>query len=74
ERNRAHTVSELALELLIPRLLNMLSHFLFAQLNPNDPCDPSKIPLATCPRYDERINIFNSACSRFFAPNDLSGI
>ncbi|KIK35056.1 hypothetical protein CY34DRAFT_17283 [Suillus luteus UH-Slu-Lm8-n1] len=72
--NCARTVSELALELLIPRLPNMLSHFLFAQLNPNDPRDPSEIPLVTCPQYDERIKIFNSACSRFFAPNDLSGI
>ncbi|KAG2743052.1 hypothetical protein P692DRAFT_201841927 [Suillus brevipes Sb2] len=67
-------LSKLALELSIPQLPNMLSHFLFAQLNLNDPRDPSEVPLATCPQYDKRINIFNSACSRFFAPSDLSGI
>ncbi|KAG1796311.1 uncharacterized protein HD556DRAFT_1467804 [Suillus plorans] len=74
QRNRARTVSALALELSIPQLPNMLSRFLFAQLNPNDPRDPLQIPPADCPQYDERISVFNSACSRFFAPSDLSGI
>ncbi|KAG2036220.1 hypothetical protein BDR03DRAFT_934555 [Suillus americanus] len=69
-----HTVSKLALELSTPQLPNMLSCFLFAQLNPNDPCDPLQVPLANCPQYDERIHIFNSVCSRFFAPSNLSGI
>ncbi|KAG1878335.1 hypothetical protein F4604DRAFT_1580134 [Suillus subluteus] len=74
KHNRARTVSKLALELSTPQLLNMLSRFLFAQLNPNDPRDPLQDPLANCPQYNERIHIFNSACSRFFAPSDLSGI
>jgi hypothetical protein len=58
---------------LIPQLPHMMSCFLFAQLNPNDQRDPSEVPLATCPQYD-KINIFNSACSRFFSPSDHSGI
>ncbi|KAG1720918.1 uncharacterized protein EDB91DRAFT_1240359 [Suillus paluster] len=67
-------LSELALELSTPQLLNMLSRFLFAQLNPNNPRDPLQVPLANCSQYDERIHIFNLACLRFFAPSDLSGI
>jgi len=48
--------------------------FLFEQLNPNDHRDTSEIPLAACPHYDSRIYVFNSACARFYAPSDLSGI
>ncbi|KAG0693860.1 hypothetical protein DFH29DRAFT_815943 [Suillus ampliporus] len=65
---------EVALKLSIPHLPNLLRHFLFSQLNPDDPRDPSEVPLACCPQFDDKINIFNSACSRFFAPSDLSGI
>jgi hypothetical protein len=52
----------------------MLSHFLFGQLHPNDSHDPSQVTLAKCPQCDKKISIFNSACSRFFTPSDLSGI
>ncbi|KAG1824263.1 hypothetical protein EV424DRAFT_1346032 [Suillus variegatus] len=74
EHNHACTAAALALELSIPHFLNILQHFLFAQLNPNDPCDPSEVPLAFCPQFDSKISVFNLACSRFFAPSDLSGI
>ncbi|KAG1850415.1 hypothetical protein F4604DRAFT_1883666 [Suillus subluteus] len=67
-------LSALVLELSIPQLPNMLCCFLFVQLNPNDPRDPLQIPPADGPQYDERISVFNSACSRFFAPSDISGI
>lgn len=74
ERKRAHTIAALAIELSIPHLSNLLRRFLFGQLNPNDPHDPSEVPLAYCPHFDDKISVFNSACSRFFAPSDLSGI
>ncbi|KAG1831200.1 hypothetical protein DFJ58DRAFT_671432, partial [Suillus subalutaceus] len=61
-------------ELSIPQFSNLLRHFLFSQLNPDDARDPSEVPLTRCPKYDEKINVFNSACSRFFAPSYLSGI
>ena len=51
----------------------MVRQFLFEQLNPNDHCDMSEIPLSACPHYDDRIYVFNSAWSRFYA-SDLSGI
>ncbi|KAG2154335.1 uncharacterized protein EDB93DRAFT_1326904 [Suillus bovinus] len=74
QRKRARTIAALAIELSIPHLSNLLRRFLFGQLNPNDPRDPSKVPLAYCPQFDDKISVFNSACSRFFAPSDLSGI
>ncbi|KAG2054280.1 hypothetical protein BDR06DRAFT_1050585 [Suillus hirtellus] len=63
-----------SIELSIPHLLNLLQHFLFGQLNHNDSCDPSKVPLPYCPQFDNKISVFNSACLRFFVPSDLSGI
>ncbi|KAG1896333.1 uncharacterized protein F5891DRAFT_1130305 [Suillus fuscotomentosus] len=74
EYKRARTIAALAIELSIPHLSNLLRHFLFGQLNRNDPRDPSEVPLAYCPQFDDKISVFNSACSRFFAPSDLSGI
>ncbi|KAG1826670.1 hypothetical protein EV424DRAFT_1509611 [Suillus variegatus] len=74
QRKRARTIAALAIELSIPHLSNLLRHFLFGQLNPNDPRDLSEVPLAYCPHFDDKISVFNSACSRFFAPSDLSGI
>ncbi|KAG1894945.1 uncharacterized protein F5891DRAFT_1130746 [Suillus fuscotomentosus] len=62
-----------ALELSIPRLPDLLAQFLFQQLHPDDHCDPCDVPLAECPRYLNKILVFNSASSRFYAPSDLSG-
>ncbi|KAG0693757.1 hypothetical protein DFH29DRAFT_1038013 [Suillus ampliporus] len=77
-----HESSSTSLKLSILHLPNLLRCFLFSQLNPDDPHDPSEVPLACCPQFDNKINVFNSACSRFFAlpsskktaPSDLSGI
>ncbi|KAG1882348.1 hypothetical protein F4604DRAFT_1879473 [Suillus subluteus] len=74
QRNRARTPAALAVELSIPQLPNLLRRFLFTQLSPDDPRDPSEVPLTCCPQYDDKISVFNSACSRFFAPSDPSGI
>ncbi|KAG1767859.1 hypothetical protein EV702DRAFT_1182058 [Suillus placidus] len=73
-KKRAQTVLALAEELDIPHLPDLLGHFLFQQLHPDDPRDSSDIPLAECPRYLNKISVFNSASSRFYAPSDLSGI
>lgn len=72
-KRRAQSVPALSEELGIPRLSDLLAQFLFQQLHPNDPCNSSNIPIATCPRYDGRISVFNSASSHFYAPSDFSG-
>ncbi|KAG0691538.1 hypothetical protein DFH29DRAFT_884213 [Suillus ampliporus] len=48
EHKCACIAAALALELSIPHLPNILQCFLFGQLNPNDPHDPSEVPLACC--------------------------
>ncbi|KAG1906308.1 uncharacterized protein F5891DRAFT_1182556 [Suillus fuscotomentosus] len=70
----AQTIPALAEELNIPSLPDLLRCFLFQQLHPKDPRDPSNIPLTECPLYLSKISVFNSASSRFYAPSDLSGI
>ncbi|KAG1722877.1 uncharacterized protein EDB91DRAFT_1240170 [Suillus paluster] len=70
----AQTVPVLAEELQIPRLPDLLGHFLFQQLHPDDDHDPSDIPLAECPHYLNKISVFNSASSRFYVPSDLSSV
>jgi hypothetical protein len=71
---RGQTVPALADELHTPHLPDLLRCFLFQQLHPDDPRDPSDVPLAECPLYLSKIAVFNSASSRFYAPSDLSGI
>ncbi|KAG2052654.1 hypothetical protein BDR06DRAFT_1009285 [Suillus hirtellus] len=44
------------------------------QTHPDDPHDPSDIPLAECPLYLSKIAVFNLASSRFYVLSDLSGI
>ncbi|KAG1813070.1 hypothetical protein DFJ58DRAFT_850696, partial [Suillus subalutaceus] len=43
-------------------------------LNPDDQRSPSEVPLASCPQFDGKIHVFNSASSTFYAPSDHSGI
>jgi hypothetical protein len=74
QRRRARTLPALGAELGVPNLVTLTRHFLFNQYHPNDDRDPTDIPLSDCPRYDGSINVYNSACARFFAPSDLSGI
>ncbi|KAG1747268.1 uncharacterized protein EDB91DRAFT_1235985 [Suillus paluster] len=61
-------------ELTIPHLYNLLHRFLFEQVNPDDQRSPSEVPLASCPQFDGKIQVFNSASSTFYAPSDRSGI
>jgi len=74
ERKRARTIPELSAELSIASLPILLRRFLFEQLSPDDPRTPFDIPLAECPRFDGKIQVFNSASSTFYAPSDRSGI
>ncbi|KAG2739139.1 hypothetical protein P692DRAFT_201730063, partial [Suillus brevipes Sb2] len=48
--------------------------FLFKQLHPNNQRSASDIPLTACPQPDNKIQVFNSACSTFYAPSNCSGI
>jgi hypothetical protein len=74
EHRRSHTLPALAVEIGVFNLVDLTRRFLFSQYNPDNARDPMEICLSDCPRYDGRINVYNSACARFFAPSDLSGI
>ncbi|KAG1743374.1 hypothetical protein EDD22DRAFT_958799 [Suillus occidentalis] len=74
QRKRARTIPELSTELSIPNLYNVLRRFLFEQVHPDDQRPPSEIPLSRCPRFEGKIQVFNSASSTFYAPSDRSGI
>ncbi|KAG2080026.1 uncharacterized protein F5147DRAFT_749411 [Suillus discolor] len=64
----AQTIPALSAELAIPHLhlYNILRQFLFEQVNPNDQRSPSEVPLASCLRFDGKIQVFNSASSIFY--------
>ncbi|KAG1864362.1 hypothetical protein F4604DRAFT_1882080 [Suillus subluteus] len=62
------------LKLAIPHIYNILRRFLFGQVNPDDERSPSEVPLALCPQFDGRIQVFNFMSSTFYAPSDHSGI
>ncbi|KAG1720890.1 hypothetical protein EDB19DRAFT_1962911 [Suillus lakei] len=74
EHKCARTIPDLSAELTIPHLYNILHQFLFGQVNPDDERSPSEVPLAHCPRFDGKIQVFNSVSSTFYAPSDHSGI
>ncbi|KAF8134320.1 Sec63 Brl domain-containing protein [Boletus edulis] len=74
QRRRAHTLPALAAELGVANLVTLTRRFLFDQYHPDDDRGPTEIPLSDCPYYEGRINVYNSACARFFAPSDLSGL
>lgn len=74
ETKRARNVLALADELHLPSLPALIRRFLYEQTRPDNALDAYDVPLAACPRYEGKISVFNSACSRFYAPSDLSGI
>ncbi|KAI6146976.1 hypothetical protein EDD17DRAFT_1767457 [Pisolithus thermaeus] len=73
QRARAKNVGALAAELGVPEIPTILCRFLHSQLHPTDTRNPEDIPLYECPFFDGKIRVYNSACSTFFAPSDLSG-
>ncbi|KAF9238354.1 hypothetical protein BU15DRAFT_88408 [Melanogaster broomeanus] len=68
-RNRAKTSHALAIELGIPSLPSLITHFLSEQLHPESQPTRSGLLPFTGP-----IKIFNSAIATFVAPSDPSGI
>ncbi|KAG1866578.1 hypothetical protein DFJ58DRAFT_714545 [Suillus subalutaceus] len=83
ETKRARSVLALADELHLPSLPALIRRFLYEQTRPDNTLDALSsylrvlsydVPLAACPRYEGKVSVFNSACSRFHAPSDLSGI
>jgi len=67
-------VAALAAELDIPHFLSLLCYFLHLQLDPTDTRHPEEILLEECPFYNGKLRVYNSACSTFFAPSDLSSV
>ena len=63
----------LAHEVAVPDLRRLIQHFLFTQLNQDDPRDPADVPTGSLPRHEGKLQVFNSAAATFFAPSDLSG-
>ncbi|KAG1720920.1 uncharacterized protein EDB91DRAFT_1240360 [Suillus paluster] len=74
ETKRARNVLALADELHLPSLPALICHFLYEQTRPDNTLNMYDIPLAACPRYEGKISVFNSVCSRFYVPSDLSRI
>ncbi|KAI6043361.1 hypothetical protein EDC04DRAFT_2562900, partial [Pisolithus marmoratus] len=74
EHTCMRNVGALAVELGVPDLQNILCCFLHSQLNPTDAHDLENIPFHECPIYNGKARVYNSTCSTFFAPSDLSRI
>ncbi|KIK74687.1 hypothetical protein PAXRUDRAFT_174922, partial [Paxillus rubicundulus Ve08.2h10] len=68
------TLPELAEEVSVPNLPNLVCCFLFNQIYPDEPHDPSEIPPVHFSYFEGCISTFNSASLRFYAPSNLSGI
>ncbi|KAG1720956.1 uncharacterized protein EDB91DRAFT_1240357 [Suillus paluster] len=67
-------IAQNANNLVSPHLYTLLRRFLFEQANPDDQRAPSDIPLARCPQFDGKIQVFNSASSMFYAPVTAAGL
>ncbi|OBZ65379.1 hypothetical protein A0H81_14520 [Grifola frondosa] len=57
-----------------PRLKELIRRFLYDQLNPNSALPGLEVSLQDCPEFDERISVFFSAASTYYAPSDPSGV
>lgn len=67
-RHHARTIAELAEELRIPHLPQLVRVFLHTKTHSDD-----DQPCSTCPFFVGNISVFNSASSTFYAPSDLCG-
>jgi len=74
DRSHARDVHALADELNVPDLHRLIRLFLYDQFLADDTHTSDNVPLSACPRFENRIKIFNSAAATFFAPSDPSGI
>ncbi|KAG1853645.1 hypothetical protein F4604DRAFT_1883373 [Suillus subluteus] len=66
------SIAALAHEFAVPDLRHLIQHFLFTQLNQDDPRDPADVPTGSLPQHAGKLQVFNSAATTFFAPSDLS--
>ncbi|OBZ77541.1 hypothetical protein A0H81_01910 [Grifola frondosa] len=57
-----------------PRLKELIRRFLYDQLNPDSGLPGLEVPLQDCPEFDEKISVFFSAASTYYAPSDPSGV
>ncbi|OBZ68295.1 hypothetical protein A0H81_11950 [Grifola frondosa] len=57
-----------------PRLKELIRRFLYDQLNPDSALPGLEVSLQDCPEFDEKISVFFSAASTFYAPSDPSGV
>ncbi|KAJ7246229.1 hypothetical protein C8J57DRAFT_1523787 [Mycena rebaudengoi] len=64
----------LAQFLRVPDLPNMIRCFIYSQENPEDDTPLNEVPIAQCPTYTGKVDVFPSAVATFYAPSDQSGI
>ncbi|KIK88622.1 hypothetical protein PAXRUDRAFT_45186, partial [Paxillus rubicundulus Ve08.2h10] len=64
----------LAEEVSMPNLTNLVCCSIFNQIYPDNPCDPSEIPLVHFPYFEGHISTFNSASLCLYAISNLSSI
>lgn len=57
-----------------PELHELIRRFLFDQLNNEGDVDGRHVNLDLCPQFQDRVFLYHSAVSTFYAPSDLSGI
>ncbi|KAJ7048803.1 hypothetical protein C8F01DRAFT_1266589 [Mycena amicta] len=67
-------VHQLAHHVHQPRLHELIRRFLFEQLNPDHAATDDQIQLADCPKFSERVYLYNSARAVFYVPSDVCGI
>jgi hypothetical protein len=58
---------------MLPTFPALLRRFLYDQVYPDNVLSSSEVPLSTCPLFDGKINVYNSAMATFYAPSDPSG-
>ncbi|OBZ74391.1 hypothetical protein A0H81_05422 [Grifola frondosa] len=73
-QQHARMAVDLGNEIGQPRLSELISHFLYDQLNPDSDLPGLEIPYTECPMFNERISIFYSAAATYYTPSDASGI
>ncbi|GBE87942.1 hypothetical protein SCP_1201680 [Sparassis crispa] len=72
QRGYPDDITELGLHIDIPHLSDLISSFLYDQSHPNHPLQPEE-PAPRCPHLD-RLHVYHSAVTTFYAPSDLSGV
>lgn len=58
----------------IPQLPELISRFLYAQLNDQPEVPAEEVALDLCPLPPRHLSVFHSAVAIFYAPSDVSGI